>query len=78
MQGPAEHTLAVLRVPRAPEITMPDDLGAPIIVCVSRDGCRFMVYTCLPNGEPDKASLKVQLYSRAKTMRQVKLYTILL
>lgn len=35
------------------------------------DITRFMVYTCLPNGEPDKASLRVQLYSRAKTMRQV-------
>lgn len=32
---------------------------------------RFMVYTCLPDGKPDEASLKVQLYSRAKTMRQV-------
>lgn len=30
-----------------------------------------MVYTCLPDGKADKASLKVQLYSRAKTMRQV-------
>lgn len=30
-----------------------------------------MVYTCLPDGTADKESLKVQLYSRAKTMRQV-------
>lgn len=30
-----------------------------------------MVYTCLPDGKPDKDSLKVQLYSREKTMRQV-------
>ena len=32
-----------------------------------------MVYTCLPNGEADKASVQVQLFSRAKTMRQVRL-----
>ncbi|CAM9501782.1 unnamed protein product, partial [Hapterophycus canaliculatus] len=32
---------------------------------------KFMVYTCLPDGKPDKESLKVQLYSREKTMRQV-------
>lgn len=30
-----------------------------------------MVYTCLPDGKADKSSLKVQLYSRTKTMRQV-------
>lgn len=69
LQYPAEHT-TVLRAPRASNMTMPCVLRAPTVVS-SHDGCRFMVYTCLPNGEPDKASLKVQLYSRAKTMRQV-------
>lgn len=39
--------------------------------CLPLVSSRFMVYTCLPDGNADKASLKVQLYSRAKTMRQV-------
>lgn len=32
---------------------------------------RFMVYTCLPDGRADEDSVRVQLYSRAKTMRQI-------
>lgn len=34
-------------------------------------GARFMVYTCLPDGRVDEDSVRVQLYSRAKTMRQI-------
>ncbi|CAM9505947.1 unnamed protein product, partial [Ectocarpus sp. 12 AP-2014] len=32
---------------------------------------KFMVYTCLPDGRADEDSVRVQLYSRAKTMRQI-------
>lgn len=40
-------------------------------ISVCRYYCRFLVYTCLPDGRADKSSEKVQLYSRTKTMRQI-------